>query len=174
MKIIIDYTVIWIIAGLIGACAFLWMKLQDYRAYNLFLLNKFKPYKKIEKGFMSNSELKLFSILKNIDFLEDYYIFPQVPYSSLLDVKSSINDLGLRFETINNYRSDFVLIKNNQVFLVIELNDVTHKYNYREARDRFVYSALKSAEISYIIFQTKDLINPEKIKEEIRLKLMNH
>lgn len=172
MKIIIDYSVIWIIAGLMGACVFLWFKLDDYRKYNLFLLNKFKPYKKIER-VLSTTENKLFEILKAIIDTKKYEIFPQLPYSSLIEVSPKAFDLDLRFETINNYRSDFVIVAKatSTPVLVIELNDSTHRYNFRKARDLFVYTALKTAEIPYLVFSTKSLTNPKQIELEIKSKI---
>ncbi len=122
---------------------------------------------------MSPNESKLFGILKTFNTLEDYDIFPQVPYSSLMDVDPNTSDLGMRFEIINNYRSDFVLTNktDSSVTLVIELNDQSHSYNYKKARDLFVYSALKTVGIPCLVLETKDLVKPSKIEESIVEKL---
>jgi len=146
--------------------------IESKKKYNLFLLNKYQPFEK-KKRLMSPNESKLFDILKNLEVVKNFDIFPQVPYSSLMNVNPNTSDLGMRFEIINSYRSDFVIADktNSSIVLVIELNDQSHSYNYRKARDLFVYSALKTVGIPCLVLETKDLTKPNQIEQDIRLKL---
>lgn len=147
---------------------FLWLANDSWKKYSLFNLDKIKPFKKKDR-LMSPNELKLFNILRNFESLKNYDIFPQVPYSSIIDVDPNEFDLGMRFEIINNYRCDFVIVEKSRtkVELVVELNDLTHNYSYRKARDLFIYSALKSAGQNFIVFETKDLVNQEVVESRI-------
>lgn len=150
----------------------LWFGLESSKKYNLFLLNKYQPFKK-KKGLMSPNESKLFHILKSFDVLKNFDIFPQVPYSSLMDVDPNASDLGMRFDIINNYRSDFVIADktNSSIVMVVELNDQSHFYNYKKARDLFVYTALKTIGIPCLVLKTKDLTRPSRIEEDIKSNL---
>lgn len=153
------------VALLGGLSTFLWIFLDDSRKENLLLLNKYKPYKKKER-LMSPNEKKLFTTLTSLPSLNDFQIFPQVPYSAIINVDPELFDLEGHFYVINNYRSDFVICdkENTTPLLVIELNDSSHLYSRRKARDRFVQAALKAAEVPFVIFKTKDLMNKEYIE----------
>ncbi len=153
-----------------------WFLIESKEKHILFLLNECKPFKKKDR-LMSPNESKLFDILRKIEVLKNFDIFPQVPYSSLMDVDPKTSDLGLRFEIINSYRSDFVVSNktDSSVQLVIELNDQSHFYNYKKARDLFVYSALRTVGIPCLILKTKDLTKPNQIELDIKslLKINN-
>ena len=161
------------VALLGGLSTFLWMLLEDARKRNLFLLHDLKPFKRKER-LMSASEKKLFSIITSLPIIEKYDVFTQVAYSALIEVSPEMFDLGERFSQINNYRSDFVICdkETTKPLVVIELNDCSHKYSRTEARDRFVYSALKSANIPLIIFETKNIADKPYVENCINKELI--
>jgi len=153
------------VALLGGLSTFLWVFLDDSRKENLLLLNKYKPYKKKER-LMSPNENKLFTVLTSLPSLNNFQIFPQVPYSAIINVDPELYDLEGHFYIINSYRSDFVICdkENSTPLVVIELNDASHFYSHRKARDRFVQSALRTAKIPFVILKTKDLMDKDYIE----------
>jgi len=153
------------IAVLGGLSTVLWIFLDDSQKENLLLLNKYKPYKKKER-LMSPNENKLFTVLTSLPSLTNFQIFPQVPYSAIINVDPKLFDLEGHFYIINSYRSDFVICdkENSTPLVVIELNDTSHFYSRRKARDRFVQSALRTAKIPFVILKTKDLMNKEYLE----------
>lgn len=55
--------------------------------------------------------------------------------------------------------------------LIIELNDSTHSWKSRKARDEFVRKALTENNFNFIELRTTDLANREKIDELINNNL---
>ncbi len=147
-------------------------RLEDERNYRLFHLGLKKPFKKVKK-IMTSEESKLFSVLSNLENLKKFSVYPQIPYSAIIEVDPEIADLGGRFEKINEYRADFVVADKNDhsPILVIELNDSTHKYKNRRARDYFIKSAMDSCNTPILFLDIKDIPNSEKIAKAIEDKL---
>ncbi len=149
-----------------------YFKFLDERNKKLYLLGELKPYKKTKRVISSN-EAKLFESLKSCASLENYYIFPQIPYSAILSVDQNYRDLKGSFEEINKLRADFVVTEKVSFVpvLAIELNDSTHFLDNRKARDKFVQSALDSSGLQYLVLETKDISQKEKMNALISSKL---
>lgn len=149
---------------LIGAL----VKFQDERNKNLRLQGEFQPYTK-KSSFLTGSEKKLFLLLQNSDLLKNYYIFPQLHLSTLLRVKDDARDIQGKFEWLNKLYVDFVIFDREKIepAIVIELNDQTHQWNSRKARDEFVKKALDENGIPLIVIQTNDLADFDQIESRI-------
>ena len=151
---------------------FLYLKLQDERNKNLYADGLVNPYKK-KKYFLTLDEKELFLILQNLTVNSNYLVFPQLHLSTLLQVKEESNDLAGKFEWLNKLFVDFVLFdkKDLQPRLVIELNDSTHLWGNRKARDQFVKKSLEENNIPFLVIETESLINgqaKEIVEEKIR------
>ncbi len=94
-----------------------------------------------QRRFLTKSELDFFRTLE-AKYANEYYIVPQVPLSSIVDV-----DLPKKFYAYKGYRSkidkktlDFVLFEkvNLTPVLAFELDDYTHEREDRKVRDEFV------------------------------------
>ena len=151
-----------------------YVKFQDERNKNLYLHGELNPYKK-KKYFLTLNEKELFLILQDLTANSNYLVFPQLHLSTLLQVKEESNDLTGKFEWLNKLFVDFVIFdkQNLQPLLVIELNDSTHLWNNRKARDQFVKKSLKDNNIPFLAIETQSLINGQakQIVEEILKKL---
>ena len=161
-----------IIAFLGAFCMLFYIKYIDEKNKYLYKLGEIKVYKSKDRIITPN-EMKLFTVLKQMSSLNDFDIFPQIPYSSIIEVNPEKRDLGGRFDYINDLRTDFLLADkhSSKPVLVIELNNETHEWKNRKARDYFVYSALDNARIKYIVLKTKDLIDLIKLESIIQEKL---
>jgi hypothetical protein len=169
MYMTFQFILVMLVALFFTATIVLGNLLQDERHKRLFELKKFNPYRPT-KYFMSNAEKKLFSILSELPSLKDYYIFPQVAVSALVAVKDDADDISGKFDWVSKYCADFVICDKTNILpqLVIELNDSSHKYNYRKARDQFLNTALADANIKLLFLDIKELPNPENIEADIK------
>jgi hypothetical protein len=165
----LEFTLVMMVALFFAVAVILGVLLQDERHKRLFELRKFNPYRPT-KYFMTNAEKKLFSILSELASLKDHHIFPQVAVSSLVAVKDDANDILGKFDWVSKYCVDFVICDKTNILplLVIELNDSSHKFNFRKARDEFLSTALANANIKLLFLDVKDLPNPEKIDSKIK------
>jgi hypothetical protein len=146
---------------------FAFILFQDERNKLLFLQGKLNPFRRRQR-FLTGNELKLFSILRDNSTLNDFYIFPQLHLSTILEVKDDTNDLAGKFDWLNKLFVDFVIFdKEMNPKLVIELNDSTHTWKSRKARDEFVRKALTENNIPLIEFKTNDLVNPINVANKI-------
>lgn len=153
------------------ATILVFMLFQDERNKLMFLQGNLNPFKRKQR-FLTGNELKLFSILENNEALKDYYVFPQLHLSTILEVKDDTNDLAGKFDWLNKLFVDFVIFdKDMNPRLIIELNDSTHSWKSRKARDEFVRKALTENNFNFIELRTTDLANSEKIDELINNNL---
>lgn len=151
---------------------FLYLKLQDERNKNLYADGRVNPYKK-KKYFLTLDEKELFLILQNLTVNSNYLVFPQLHLSTLLQVKDESNDLTGKFEWLNKLFVDFVIFDKQdlQPKLVIELNDKTHLWDNRKARDQFVKKTLEENHIPFLAIETESLINGQArqiVEEKIK------
>lgn len=119
---------------------------------------------------MTGNELKLFSILNQPQSLSDYYIFPQLHLSTLLQVKDGVADMQGKFAWINKLYVDFAIFNKDPLEpkLIIELNDQTHEWNSRKARDEFVRQALAETNIQFLEIKTVELTKPVELLSKIK------
>lgn len=149
-----------------------YIKFTDERNYNLYLHGKLNPYKR-KSQFLSDPELKLFNLLNSLNFNNEFYIFPQLHLSTLLMVKNEAIDMKGKFDWLNSLYVDFVLFdkKSMEAKLVIELNDKTHFWNNRKARDEFVEKSLTENGIPFLKLSFFDLDHPNEINRIIKQQL---
>lgn len=172
----IIYSLIIFLGVLIAFTFLIFIKFQDERNHNLYLQGKLNPFKR-KKYFLTISEKELFQLLQEYIIDKEILIFPQLHLSTLLEVNENNNDLLGKFNWINKLYVDFVLFDKNtiQPLLVIELNDPTHFWNNRKARDEFVMKALNSNNINLLTFTNEDIKNKDVIFAQLdeKLKTLN-
>jgi len=97
-------------------------------------------YKKKTFLFDAVSEFNLFKLLVKIAG-DNYYVFPQVNYSHLIEVK------GMNWREQRKYRSsidrksaDFVICDKERIVpqLIIELDGSVHSFTGKQKRDKFI------------------------------------
>ena len=135
--------------------------IYDYRSE----LERFEPkqvesncdyyrYKK-KNSIMTNAEERCFVRLNKI-FGQKFYIIPQVHLSALFDFKLKGQNWKGAFSHINGKSVDFVLI-NKETFVpvcAVELDDYTHSFENRKARDGEVERIFEIAELPLVRFET--------------------
>ncbi len=149
-----------------------YIKFIDERNKNLNLQGKLNPYQK-KTHFLTNPELELFKLLTTSINERKFHICPQLHLSTLLKVKDDANDIKGKFEWLNSLYVDFVIFEkeNMNPILVIELNDSTHKWGSRHARDQFVAKALMENDIKLVTIAgiNADEISIQNILNEYNL-----
>ena len=149
-----------------------YIRFMDERNKNLVIQGKLEPFKR--KGYLlTPHEMELFWILQKSSISSDYFIFPQLHLSTLLSVKDEMNDLQGKFDWLNKLFVDFVIFdrKNIQPLMVIELNDSTHMWTNRKARDQFVKDALEKNDIPLLTVNTESWADENNFIDSIVLKL---
>ncbi len=120
----------------------------------------------------SNAEFGLFKILVEL-YGKEYYIFPQVHYSHLLEPKKTDWREGRRLMGKLGHKSaDFVLCDREHVVpqLVIEYDGPTHARERTKMRDGFINKAVGSAGLP-ILHLTVGPYTKESIKKAVDSKL---
>lgn len=111
-------------------------------------------YKK-KNSIMTNAEERCFIRLNNI-FGQKFYIVPQVHLSALFDYKVKGQNWKGAFSHINGKSVDFVLI-NKETFVpvcAVELDDYTHSFGDRKARDDEVERIFEIAKLPLVRFES--------------------
>jgi len=150
----------------------LFVKFKDERNNNLYLQSKFNPFTK-KRSLLTGNEKKLLKLLEGFSSLDTYYIYPQLHLSTFLKVKDGANDLKGKFDWLNKLYVDFVIFDKETLspLLVIELNDSTHKWDSRKARDEFVAKALEENGIPLLTFTTNQLASRDVIDNILQEEL---
>lgn len=125
-----------------------------------------------KKQYMRPDEYEFYKKLQNI-IGPDYYLFPQVHLSSIIDIKNNFKDHDNLYFLLGNKSVDYVVL-NKLMFpiMVIELNGKSHFWNNRKNRDELVKSLVTKIGINYLPID-KDNMNLEKIEQEIKSKLVS-
>ncbi len=123
--------------------------------------------------FDNKTEFELFKILVDL-FGGRYYIFPQVGYSHILEVRKGLPE-RVRFgywNSINRKSADFVLCDKEQVApqLVIELDGSSHQLPKRMERDDFINELMKVAALPILHLKT-DNFDRVYVKGEVEKAL---
>lgn len=136
-----------------------------------YLINKLIP-NKIDKNcyhkkhFMTDSELNFYNKIKTLES-EDYKIVPQINLATIIekDGKSFNNEL---FRNI-----DFAIFNKDfqNILLLIELNDSSHKKTSRIKRDIKVKNICDSTNIKLITFYTNYPNNKDYVIKRIKQNL---
>lgn len=123
------------------------------------------PYTR--KGyFLTEKEKELFAKL-NEWFGYNYYIFPQVNISSLVDVEGSYKNKYSYRNKIDRKSVDFVIFDKRSIspLLVIELDDYTHDWAKRRERDIFVNEIFQKINLPIMHIRGIDSANKEEIEK---------
>jgi hypothetical protein len=151
-----------ITAFLLAVIIILFVKLQDKNNYLLYLQGRSQFYER-KSSLLTGTEKKLFQKIREVIVDNDFEVFPQVHLSSFVNIKPGARDLEGKFEWINKFCVDYVLFdkENLSPVLVIELNDDSHKWGKKPARDEFVSNVLTAAHIPLLTLKPEDIPNPE-------------
>ena len=121
-----------------------------------------------KKRFMTDNELNFYNKIKTLEN-EDYKIVPQVNLATIIEKygKSFNNEL---FRNV-----DFAIFDRNfqNILLLIELNDSSHKKTDRIKRDIKVKNICNSADIKLITFYTNYPNNKDYVIKRIKQELHN-
>ncbi|MCA9370112.1 MAG: DUF2726 domain-containing protein [Pseudomonadales bacterium] len=105
-----------------------------------------------------------------IDWYGEYcYIFPQMHFSSLFHVSSSIRRTHTLQNRIDRKSVDFVFVgkKKFKVVLLIELDDHSHRSPSRIERDKFVNMLCAKHNVPLLHFSPSDVESEEVVKKGI-------
>jgi very-short-patch-repair endonuclease len=121
---------------------------------------------------MSRAEHEFFDILIGI-IGNQYYIFPQIHLSTILDNKVVGQSWRGAFRHIDEKSVDFVICDKAYIkpLLAIELDDRTHERNDRKERDEEVERILNEAGLSLVRFRNNGHFDKEEIKRLVSEKL---
>ncbi len=121
-----------------------------------------------KKRFMTDNELNFYNKIKTLEN-EDYKIVPQVNLATIIEKygKSFNNEL---FRNV-----DFAIFDRDfqNILLLIELNDSSHKKANRIKRDIKVKNICNSADIKLITFYTNYPNNKDFVIKRIKQELSN-
>ncbi len=129
-------------------------------------------YKRKNFLFDTVSEFNLFKTLVEL-FGDKYYIFTQVNYSHLIEVKPmSFAEQRKYRSSIDRKSADFVFCDKEHVIpqLIIELDGGVHNFKSKQARDEFINNLTKIVDLRILHIQTNNS-DKEFIKNEIINKL---
>lgn len=119
-------------------------------------------YKK--EYLLTQTELKLYKLLKQITNKYNLELFCQVPMYELVNC-NNFKD----FSKIKSKSIDFVITeKNCKIKLCIELDDYTHNRNKRIERDNFVNKVFEKIETKLIRIKVQNYYNMEEIEKLIK------
>lgn len=131
------------------------------------------PYNYIKKDFlMSRAEHEFFDILIEV-VGNQYYVFPQIHLSTVLDNKVVGQNWRGAFRHIDEKSVDFVICDKAYIkpILAIELDDRTHEREDRKGRDGEVERILNESKLALLRFGNNGSFNKEEIKHLILEKL---
>jgi len=130
---------------------------------------------KRKQFFMSKPEHECYNALMAA-VGKDYYVFPQVHLSTILDRKIKGQNWYGAFRHIDEKSVDFVLCDKNYIAprLAIELDDRTHEYSVRKERDGEVERILSCAGLPLLRLENHGQFNSVeialKIEDVFRIK----
>ena len=103
----------------------------------------------------------------------DYFVFPQIHLSSILDHKIAGQYWKASFGHINQKSVDFILCDKKYLSpkLAIELDDISHKAVKRIWRDTEVERIFKDVELPLLRLENHGSFNSKELAEKIRLTL---
>ena len=125
-------------------------------------------YEKKQYLFDTNSEFGLYKVLLEL-FGEQYFIFPQVNYSHLIQPRKSTWKEERRHRSrIDRKSADFVFCDKERIIplLIIELDGSVHGSKKKQARDNFINELTKIVDLPILHIKT-DNLDREFIRGEI-------
>lgn len=126
-------------------------------------------YKYIKKKLMTQSEKNFYNKIKSLEHELPIKIIPQVNLAAIIDKTGKAK---YRNELFRNIDFGIFDVELENILLLIELNDLTHRYKSRIKRDQTVKKICNNAQIKLITFYTNKPNEPEylhnKIKQELK------
>lgn len=159
--LIILFVVLFFIFGV-----FIWYRKEGERDLSV--------YEKKQYIFDTKSEAELFKTLVEL-FGERFYVFPQVGYSHIVQVRKGLPE-RIRFgywNSINRKSADFVLCDKENVgsVLVIELDGSSHQLSKRIERDGFINELMRVTNLPILHMDPK-YISREYVKAAVESALV--
>lgn len=126
------------------------------------------PNYKIKEEFITESELKLYKVLKKVAYELKLDIFTQVALNRILEINNRRKQQQLR-NRIDRKSIDFVLYdeKTKKIVCCIELDDSTHEREERIERDLFLDKIFKDT-IKLIRIKVQNYYDYNKILNMIK------
>lgn len=121
---------------------------------------------------MSRAEHEFFDIFVDIT-RDQYYVFPQIHLSTILDNKVVGQNWKGAFRHIDEKSVDYVVCDKAYIkpLLAIELDDRTHERDNRKVRDSEVERILSNANLPLLRFGNNGYFNKEEIQRLVLEKL---
>ena len=164
-----------LVAVILSVAIFL-IFLKAYQGHNRFFLylrykffknknnrKKYDTYYSAKPRYLSPCEEDYFIKIKSL-IRRNYFIFPQIPLSQIIEKHSQSNYKTELFRVI-----DFCIFDENYFpLLCIEINDTSHINKSRVKRDLKVSEILKSAKIPLLVLWTYDGTDDNYIKKSLK------
>lgn len=166
------FSILWFFLGtalFIAVVILLWQIIFNRRRD----INDMSVYEKRKYLFDTAGEYELFKLLQ-ANFGTDYYIFPQVHYSHIVQARHSLPYRArlAYWNKINRKSADFVLCDKQQVVpkLIVELDGESHQFRPRQERDAFIDELMKVTNLSILHIEDRRC-RPEDVIRDVRVKL---
>jgi hypothetical protein len=132
----------------------------------LELADKDNFFKK--RPIMLFEERKLFNVLMKL-YNENYFVFPQVTLTSLLEITEGNKDHENIYHSLGKKSVDFAIFDKTTIspILAIELNGKSHSHYYRINRDEKVKHILTKSGIPLITIPVSETYDEMKLKQLI-------
>lgn len=166
------FSILWFFVGtaiFVAIVVILWQVIFSRRSGHAGM----SAYEKRKYLFDTTGEYKLFKLLQE-NFGSDYYVFPQVHYSHIVQARRSLpyRDRLAYWNKINRKSADFVLCDRQEIIprLVIELDGESHQLRTRQERDAFIndLADVTGLEMLHVIDHS---YKAETVTHDVRTKL---
>lgn len=120
-----------------------------------------------KNSYIRGDELLFYTKLQAI-VGDNYFLFPQVHLSELVDVRNNVRDHDNLYHLLGNRSVDYVIFNKPEMkpLLAIELNGESHLMMNRKNRDKTVGSLLEKVGIKFLPVD-KNNYNLEELKAKI-------
>ena len=161
MEIILVIVLLYVLLGL-------FRKSRDNQTTARTISYLYKP----KGSVMTPSENEFFDVLLKI-VNSQYYVFPQIHLSSILDHKINGQSWKGAWGSIQQKSVDFTICdtRSRLPILVIELDDMTHDRDDRKLRDMKVDQVFEQAGLPILHFRTGAITDYEQVKSRIAEKI---
>lgn len=139
----------------------------NYINYKFFKNEKKAENKYYKRKYMTECELNFYNKIKELE-KENYKIIPQINLATIIEKDKR----GFQAELFRNI--DFGIFDKNfeDILLLIELNDSSHKKSKRKKRDIKVRKICKDANIKIITFYTNFSNEKEYVINRIKKEIL--
>lgn len=136
----------------------------------LQIANKDDHFEK-KKSLLRSDELSFYIILQKI-VGDEYYLFPQVRLSDLVNIKNGSRDHENLYQLLGTKSVDYVVFSKSAMapLLAVELNGSSHYSLQRQNRDQLVKTLIESVGIKFLVVD-KNSYDQNEISEDIKSHL---